>query len=152
MCLHYIDHWAGVVLNEIKCEDQKSSKCQCFSYRPNSHIQQLSSSDDNTMHLGPITSPRTLLHERVWLHLQFHQSLTAYNYDYEYTMITTYLGVKLVIGIVSYVCLSKKLLKSKKVRIHGNRSRVRVGRGHIWGYQTIWAGAVRSKTWNHKKK
>ena len=33
----------------------------------------------------------------------------------------------------------------KQGRIHGYRSRVRVGRGHIWGHQTIWAGAVRSK-------
>ena len=30
-------------------------------------------------------------------------------------------------------------------RIHGFPSRVRVGRGHIWGHQSFWAGAVRSK-------
>ena len=30
-------------------------------------------------------------------------------------------------------------------RTHGYRSRVRVGRGHISGHQTIWAGAGRSK-------
>ena len=23
MCLHYIDHWAGVVSNEIKCQNKK---------------------------------------------------------------------------------------------------------------------------------
>ena len=36
-------------------------------------------------------------------------------------------------------------------RIHGYQSRVRVGRGHIRGHQTIWAGALRSKKLNHKK-
>ena len=35
---------------------------------------------------------------------------------------------------------------SKQGRIHGYPSRVRVGRGHIWGYLIIWAGAVRPKT------
>ena len=40
---------------------------------------------------------------------------------------------------------------SEQGRIHGYRSRVRVGRGHIWGHQTIWAGAVRSKNKIHKK-
>ena len=33
----------------------------------------------------------------------------------------------------------------KQGRIHGYRSRVRVGRGSILGQWSIWAGAVRSK-------
>ena len=38
----------------------------------------------------------------------------------------------LVVSLSQSLCLSiKKLLKSKKVRIHGNQSCVRVGRGHI---------------------
>ena len=36
----------------------------------------------------------------------------------------------------------------KQGRIHGYPSRVRVGRGHNWVHQTIWAGAVRSKKKN----
>ena len=36
-------------------------------------------------------------------------------------------------------------IEKKQGRIHGYRSRVRVGRAHIEGHQTIWAGAVRSK-------
>ena len=39
----------------------------------------------------------------------------------------------------------------KQGRIHGYRSRVRVGRGHIWGNKTFWARAVRSKNKNPKK-
>ena len=42
-------------------------------------------------------------------------------------------------------------LKNKQGRIHGYRSRVQVGRGQIWGHQTIWAGAVRSEYKIHKK-
>ena len=45
-------------------------------------------SDGNAMHFRPITSPGRLLHERVWLRLRFHQSLTVYDYDYEYTAST----------------------------------------------------------------
>ena len=36
--------------------------------------------------------------------------------------------------------------------IHGYPSRVRVGRGHIWGHSIIWAGAVRPKTTKTQKK
>ena len=45
----------------------------------------------------------------------------------------------------------KSKMKHEQGRIHGYRSRVRVGRGHIWGHQTIWAGAVRSENKIHKK-
>ena len=34
----------------------------------------------------------------------------------------------------------------KQGRIHGYLSRVRVGRGYIWGHQSIWAGVIGPKT------
>ena len=37
------------------------------------------------------------------------------------------------------------ILNEQQGPIHSYRSRVRVGRGHIGGHQTTWAGAVRSK-------
>ena len=40
----------------------------------------------------------------------------------------------------------------KQGRIHGYPSRVQVGRGHIWGYFIIWAGAVRPKNAKTQKK
>ena len=40
----------------------------------------------------------------------------------------------------------------KQGRIHGYPSRVRVGRGHIWGHLVIWAGAVRPKSAKTHKK
>ena len=39
----------------------------------------------------------------------------------------------------------------KQGRIHGYPSRMRVGRGHNWGHQIIWAGAVRPKTTKKQK-
>ena len=41
--------------------------------------------------------------------------------------------------------------EQKQGRIHGYPSRVRVGRGHICGHQTIWGGAVGSQNKNQKK-
>ena len=43
-------------------------------------------------------------------------------------------------------------LCKKQGRIHGYPSRVRVGRGCIWGHSIIWAGAVRPKTAKTQKK
>ena len=49
------------------------------------------------------------------------------------------------------VPLNSYYILTEQGRIHGYRSRVRVGRGHIWGHRTIWAGAVRSKNRIHEK-
>ena len=49
---------------------------------------------------------------------------------------------------IRYVLLWNTLSKlniKEQGQIHGYRSCMRVGRGHIWGHQIIWAGAVRSK-------
>ena len=43
-------------------------------------------------------------------------------------------------------------ISKKQGRIHGYPSRVRVGRGCYWGYQIIWAGAVRQKIAKTPKK
>ena len=37
-------------------------------------------------------------------------------------------------------------INKEQGRIHGYPSRVRVGRGYIWGHFIIWAGTVRPKT------
>ena len=42
--------------------------------------------------------------------------------------------------------------KKKQGRIHGYPSRVQVGRGHNWGHQIIWAGAVKPKIPKTQKK
>ena len=49
-------------------------------------------------------------------------------------------------------CSRRGKTTKKQGRIHGYPSRVRVGRGHIWGHLITWAGAVRPRTAKNKKR
>ena len=50
------------------------------------------------------------------------------------------------------ICLQSEQNVHQQGRIHGYPSRLRVGRGCIWGHLIIWEGAVRPKTTKKNKK